>query len=132
MSDASGARPRRVRGPPTNPLDSESIEEASRRAAAAPITFNPRERIQYVRSMVARALEYRQERKSADDIKELLPEFAEEYKHLFEMITAPEGFDANNLNMMLAMLERMGQGSLSQHEASVIVGKRLFDKYGKK
>jgi predicted ATP-dependent serine protease len=82
--------------------------------------------------MVARTLEYRQERKSAEEIKTLLPEFAEEYKHLFEMITAPEGFDANNLNMMLAMLERMGQGSLSQHEASVVVGKRLFDKYGKK
>ena len=131
MADVSGSAPRR-RGPPTNPLDSESIEEASRRAAAAPIAFNPRERIQYVRSMVARVIEYLQERKSAEDIKTLLPEFAEEYKHLFEMITSLEGYDANNLNMMLAMLDRMGQGSLSQHEASVIVGKRLFDKYGKK
>jgi hypothetical protein len=82
--------------------------------------------------MVARVLEYRRERRTVDDIKELMPEFVEKYKHLFEMITAPEGFDQRNLDVMLAMLDRMGQGALSQHEASVIVGKRLFEKYGRK
>ena len=30
---------------------------------------------------------------------------------------------------MLALLERMGEGSLSQHQASVIVGKKLADQY---
>jgi hypothetical protein len=30
---------------------------------------------------------------------------------------------------MLAMLDRMGEGSLSQHQASIIVGKKLVDRY---
>jgi DNA-binding ferritin-like protein (Dps family) len=80
--------------------------------------------------MVNRVLEYRRERRSVEEIKERVPEFAEEYKHLFEMITAPEGFDQKNLDLMLSMLGFMGQGRLSQHEASVLVGKRLFEKYG--
>lgn len=118
-------------GPPRNPLDAETITDAARRAAAAPTLFSPKERAAYVRAMVARVLEYRRERKTVAEIQERLPEFAEEYKHLFEMLTAPEGFDQQNLTIMLAMLDRMGQGALSQHEASIIVGKRLFDKYGK-
>ncbi len=123
--DLSGNR---SRGPPRS--EGESIEDATARAVNAPTLFNPKERAAYVRAMVARVLEYRRERKSAEDIRERLPEFAEEYKHLFEMLTAPEGFDQQNLTVMLAMLDRMGQGALTQHEASVIVGKRLFDKYG--
>ena len=113
-----------------NPLDRESYESAAARAASEPLTFNANERATYVRAMVKRVLEYRRERKSVEEIKERLPEFAEEYKHLFEMITAPEGFDQRNLDVMLTMLDRMGQGSITQHQASVIVGKRLFDKYG--
>jgi hypothetical protein len=122
--DLSGNR----RGPPRT--EGESIEDATARAVNAPTLFNPKERAAYVRAMVNRVIEYRRERKSAEDIRERLPEFAEEYKHLFEMLTAPEGFDQQNLTVMLAMLDRMGQGGLTQHEASVIVGKRLFDKYG--
>ncbi len=115
-----------------NRLDRESYESAASRAATQELQFDPKTRSQYVRAMVARVLEYRRERKSDDEIKERLPEFAKEYKHLFEMLTAPEGFDQRNLDIMLAMLDRMGAGALSQHEASVIVGKRLFDQYGKK
>ncbi len=115
-----------------NRLDRESYESAVARAAQEQIQFDPKERSKYVRAMVARVLEYRRERKSVDEIKERLPEFAEDYKHLFEMITAPEGFDQRNLDIMLAMLDRMGSGVVSQHEASVIVGKRLFEQYGAK
>jgi hypothetical protein len=32
---------------------------------------------------------------------------------------------------MLAMLDRMGSGQLNQHEASVIVGQRVFDAFVK-
>lgn len=128
-SDISGAHAGvNRRGPPR--AEGESIEDATTRAVNAPTLFNPKERASYVRAMVARVLEYRRERKTAEDIRERLPEFAEEYKHLFEILTAPEGFDQHNLTVMLAMLDRMGHGGLTQHEASVIVGKRLFDKYG--
>jgi hypothetical protein len=115
-----------------NRLDRESYETAAARAATQGLQFDPKERSRYVRAMVARVLEYRRERKTPDEIKERLPEFTEQYKNLFEMITAPEGFDQRNLDIMLAMLDRMGSGGLSQHEASVIVGKRLFEQYGAK
>ena len=47
------------------------------------------------------------------------------------MITDPAGFDEANLTTMLSMLEHMNKGNLSQHGASVIVGKRLYEKYGR-
>jgi hypothetical protein len=47
------------------------------------------------------------------------------------MITSPNGFDTANLNIMLSMLDHMGNGNLTQHDASVIVGKRLYEKFGK-
>ena len=46
------------------------------------------------------------------------------------MITSPEGYDASNLQVMISMLEHMDKGNLTQHDASVIVGKRLYSKYG--
>ena len=46
------------------------------------------------------------------------------------MITSPSGYDKKNLDIMLTMLDHMGKGNLTQHDASVIVGKRLYEKYG--
>lgn len=113
-------------------LDRESIQSAVNRAENETHAFNAKERAIYVRKMVACILKYREQNRSAEEIKELLPEFVEQYKNLFEMITAPDGYDESNLNTMLAMLEHMDKGNLSQHEASVVVGKRLYEKYGRK
>lgn len=121
QSFVSGAPPR---------IDRQSYEEASREAALKPHEFNAKERSNYVRTMVARTVEYQRERKTIEEIKERLPEFARDYKHLFEMITSPEGYDASNLQVMISMLEHMDKGNLTQHDASVIVGKRLYSKYG--
>jgi hypothetical protein len=112
-------------------LNRESIENASERARNAPIEFNPKERSRYVRNMVSRTIEYLREGKSIDAIKERLPEFARDYTHLFEMITSPTGFDTKSLQVMLSMLDHMGNGNLTQHDASVIVGKRLYEQFGK-
>ncbi len=120
------------RAPPSNPLDRENFQEASRRAAAEPHKFNAAERATYIRQMVAQTLAYRRDGRSVEEIKQLLPEFAEMYQYVFEMITDPAGYDERNLQIMLSMLEHMHKGSLSQHDASVIVGKRLYEKYGRK
>jgi hypothetical protein len=112
-------------------LNRESIEAASRRALNAPLEFDPKTRSQYVKSMIARTIEYLREGKSIEAIKERLPEFVRDYEHLFEMITSPTGFDTSQLNVMLSMLDHMGNGNLTQHDASVIVGKRLYEKFGK-
>ena len=113
-----------------NQLDRESIEEASRRAAAAPLTFNAGERATYVKSMVSLVVNLKNQGVPIDEIKSKVPEFAEQYQNLFEMITGPDGFDKRNLEIMLSMLGHMHKGNLTQHDASVIVGKRLFEKYG--
>ena len=113
-----------------NQIDRESIEDAARRAAAAPLTFNPGERSKYVKSMVSLVINLKNQGVPVDEIKSKVPEFAEQYQNLFEMITGPNGFDKRNLEIMLSMLDHMQKGNLTQHDASVIVGKRLFEKYG--
>ena len=120
------------RQPPSNPLDRENFQEASRRAAAEPHKFHAAERATYIRSMVERTKALLREGRSVEEIKQLLPEFVEYYQYLFEMITDPAGYDERNLQVMLSMLEHMHKGSLSQHDASVIVGKRLYEKYGRR
>jgi hypothetical protein len=45
------------------------------------------------------------------------------------MVTQPGGYNKQSLKTMLVMLDRMGSGELSQHQASVIVGQRLADTY---
>ena len=113
-----------------NKINRESYESAARTAAQTPHQFNAKKRTTYVRSMVETTLNYLRERRTIDEIKELLPEFVRDYKHLFEVITDPAGYDANNLQVMLAMLDHMDSGNLTQHDASVIVGKRLYSKFG--
>lgn len=113
-------------------LDKESVQSAVERAKTEVHTFNAKERVEYIRKMIACVEKYRNQNRSVEEIKQLLPEFYEQYKNLFEMLTAVEGYDQSNLNTMLAMLQHMDKGNLSQHEASVVVGKRLYEKYGKK
>jgi hypothetical protein len=67
--------------------------------------------------------------RTVEEIKERVPEFARDYPNLFETVTQPGSYDPTNLQTMLAMLDRMGQGSLNHHQATVIVGKRLAEKY---
>ena len=112
-------------GPPkdTGPSIEDSIKDAERRSLDFPAT----ERALYVRAMVTRAQELKASGRSIDHIKEQLPEFARDYPHLFETITGE--YDPATLNTMLAMLDRMGQGGLNHHQATVIVGQRLAQKY---
>ncbi|NBN99309.1 MAG: hypothetical protein EBV19_08765 [Flavobacteriia bacterium] len=69
------------------------------------------------------------EGKTVEQIKERMPEFARDYENLFKAATSGEAFNKQNLKTMLALLDRMGEGQLSQHQASVIVGKKLADQY---
>ena len=54
--------------------------------------------------------------------------FAEDYPTLFVKACEP-GFDRQQLNVMIALLNRMGSGDLSQHQASMIVGQKMVEKY---
>jgi hypothetical protein len=79
--------------------------------------------------MIRRVTDFKKEGKTTEEIQERLPEFAKEYPHLFVMLTQEGGYDASNLQTMLAMLDKMGQGNINTHQASVIVGQRLASKY---
>jgi hypothetical protein len=62
-----------------------------------------------------------------EQIREKVPEFAEKYPELFSKLIKKE--DLTPIQSMLAMLDRMGEGSISQHQASIIIGKKLVDKF---
>ena len=119
--------PTRRRGPPrdTGPSIEESIREAERR----PLDFPATERAAYVRAMVKRVEELKAAGRSVEDIKQQLPEFHRDHPYLFEMVVENSSYDKGSLQTMLTMLERMGAGSLNHHQASVIVGKLLSDKF---
>lgn len=119
------------RGPRSGPPQDTgpSLEDSLREAEARTLDFPAAERATYVRAMVSRTLQFKQEGRSIDAIRTALPEFVRDYGHLFEMITGEDGFDTNHLHMMLTMLDRMGQGSLTHHQATTIVGDRTMKKF---
>lgn len=106
-----------------------NITEAIAEAESTPIQFLPKERAIYIRDMVKKIETLKKLGKTNDEIKAEVSTFERDYKNLFDMITAPIGYDKQDLLTMLAMLDRMGKGDLNQHQASVIVGQRLAAKY---
>ena len=112
-------------------LNPDGIQAAAAEAATRQHTFSEKERAAYVRAMVKRCESYKEDGLSTEAIKERLPEFARDYPHLFEAVTSSEEYHKNSLQTMLAMLDRMANGDLSQHQASVIVGQRLVQTFVK-
>jgi hypothetical protein len=106
-----------------------NIRESMAEAERAPLAFLPKERAAYVRAMVDEVSKLKESGLSVKEITEKVPDFARDYKNLFEAVTSEEGYSKQNLKTMLAMLDRMGDGQLSQHQASVIIGKKLADQY---
>jgi hypothetical protein len=85
-------------------------------------------RASYIRAQIAKMVTLKSEGKSETVIREEVSRFAEDYPTLYKKVL--EGGDQDpSLRTMLALMDRMGSGELSQHQASVIVGQRLHDKY---
>jgi hypothetical protein len=64
-----------------------------------------------------------------ETIKSVFPEFAEQYPQLFDMVLRPGGFDEKSLGLMINMLDKMGAGQATQHQASIKVGQHLMNEY---
>lgn len=109
------------------PEQRKSISEATREAESRALDFDPNERASYVRRMLRDIALWMSQGDSEQVIMERVPDFAEQYPRLFKALINRE--DLSPIQSMLAMLDKMGEGSLSQHQASVIVGKRLVDRY---
>jgi hypothetical protein len=113
-------------------VNRDSVSTLSAVAALEPTKFNATERSAFIRSHVQQIRRIVQEgRYSNDDIKSMFPDFSEQYPNLLEMLTRPGGFDERSLSLMINMLDKMGAGKASQHEASIQVGQHLLDKYVK-
>ena len=110
-------------------LERKSINEAIAEAQARPLEYDPQVRVKYVRDMVSTVGGHIESGKTKEEIAALEPDFSEKYKNLFDTLTQTGGYNKQNLTTMLALLERMGQGELNQHQASVIVGQKLAEKY---
>ena len=106
----------------------ESLSEMTAEAEARPLGFNAAARSLNVKQTVDHILRWKAEGKTAQEIEALIPTFVQEYPTLFHKVIEP-GADMNMLKSMLTLLDRMGQNSLSQHQASIIVGQRLAEKF---
>lgn len=106
----------------------ESLSEMTREAEGRGLEYNPVERVANVRATIDHILRWKAEGKSRQEIEETLGSFVTEYPTLFHKVMEPNP-DMTMLKSMLALMDRMGAGSMSQHQASVIVGQRLAEKF---
>ena len=109
------------------PVQRQSMEEATAEAEARPMDYSPAERARYVRAMVQDVARWMADGDSEEMIKQRIPEFIEQYPELFKKLIQKQ--DMAPIQSMLSMLDRMAEGNLSQHQASVIVGKKLVDRF---
>jgi hypothetical protein len=86
-------------------------------------------RTTYIRQNLDEIKRMQREGKTIDEIRAAHTRFAEDYPQIFKMVTKGESYDEASLRTMLHMLERMGTGEITQHQASVIIGQRLHDKF---
>jgi hypothetical protein len=107
----------------------QNTRQAMEEAANRPLDFDPKTRAKYVRDCVAQIEQYQKDGLNFDEIKAKMPLFVRDYKNLFEMVTNSQGYNKQDLKTMLAMLDRMASNDLTQHQASMIVGKRLAEQY---
>jgi hypothetical protein len=119
----------RANQPFGQPTDRRSDAERMAEAAARPLDFDAKSRASYVRHCIKQIEEYQAAGLNRDQIKDKMPTFVRDYKNLYEMLVSSQGYNKQDLKVMLAMLDRMGAGDLTQHQASVIVGKRLAEEY---
>jgi len=108
-------------------LDRQSIAEATAEAEARPLEYNPTNRAQFIRTMVQDIALWMSHGDSEETIRARVPEFIQNYPELFKKVIGRQ--DLAPIQSMLAMLDQMGSGQMSQHQASIIVGKKLVDRF---
>ena len=108
-------------------LDRQSITEAIAEAKTRGLDFNPTERALTVKQNILKMVEMMRVGKTEKQIREELAPFVEQYPELFKKVLSND--DLTPLQNMMNLMDRMAAGSLSQHDASVIVGQGLAQAY---
>jgi len=112
---------------PPPPIERKSYEDAASEASSRSLDFDPNVRARFIREMLTDIPKWIEQGLSEEQIKEKAPEFTDRYPELFTKIIQKQ--DLSPIQSMLTMLDRMGEGAISQHQASVIIGKKLVDKF---
>jgi len=110
-------------------MSSASLPSATsmQEAASRPLEYDPRVRAQYIRSMLQDITQRMGKGETEESIKSAVPAFIEQYPELFKKMMKKD--DLTPIYDMLRMLDKMAEGRLSQHEASVVIGKSLVDRF---
>lgn len=109
------------------PVQRQTISEASAEAEARPLEYDPATRASYIRTSLRDIAHWMAEGESEEAIRLRAPDFVEVYPELFKKIIQRQ--DLSPIHKMLTMLDRMAEGRLSQHQASIAVGKTLVDRF---
>ena len=105
----------------------QSIEEATAEAEARPLDYQPAQRAAYIRSMLRDVAQWMAQGETEEAIRQRVPAFVEAYPELFKKLIRRQ--DLAPIQTMLQMLDRMAKGQVSQHQASIVVGKKLVDQF---
>jgi hypothetical protein len=111
----------------TGPVERQSVEEAIAEANSRRIEYSPAERAADIRRMMETIPLLLSRGISKDALLTAFEKEAKMYPQLFKKIV--DGEDLSPIRVMLAMLDKMAEGELNQHQASVIVGEKLLNKY---
>jgi hypothetical protein len=109
------------------PIERQSYEQAASEASSRSLDFDPNVRARFIREMLTDIPRWMTQGLAEEQIREKVPEFADKYPELFTKIIQKQ--DLSPIQSMLAMLDRMGEGNITQHQASIIIGKKLVDKF---
>ena len=109
-------------------FDPNSVRASMAQAEHQPTQFPAAERSLMIRDMILKVETLQAQGKSVTQIRDEVKDFAINYPRLFEMVTRP-GYDKAQIRTMLVMLNSMGSGKLSQHQASMIIGQKVYDAY---
>jgi hypothetical protein len=96
-------------------------------AALRPLEYDPNIRAGYIRSMVQDIHTMLRNGETEETIREKVGPFIEQYPELFKKVIKKE--DLTPMYDMLRLLDKMGDKKLSQHEASIVIGKSLVDRF---
>jgi hypothetical protein len=88
-----------------------------------------KDRAIFIRDNIKIVEKLREEGKTFDEMKEAAPEFANNFPHLFIMVSTKDGYSEETLKVMLHMIDKMASSTVSQHDASINVGTHLKNKY---
>ena len=107
----------------------ENIEKSTKEAESRQLEYDPNTRATFIRNTLNQIQEWMENDVTDDDIKSRIPEFIELYPELFKKIIQHQNLSP--MYQMLSLLDTMGKGKLSQHQASIQIGQQLVDQFVK-